>query len=146
MLFFSIVSFSNVKEIQKVDFRECLKPAPKSLQEAECLKRKFKGTWKKYPIYFTITYASFNGLFSYNGKIVGTTEYKNNKCVLNGTFRLTEKGTYSVDFYESSNNTVCNASFEGVISCYSNSTEFDGYIITQKDQSVVYDEINMVSI
>ena len=109
MLLFSIQSFSNGKAILKVDFNECSKPTAKSLQEAECLKRKFKGTWKNYPIYFTITYASFNGLFSYNGKVMGTTEYKNNICVLNGTFKLTEKGTYSVDFYESSNKDVCNA-------------------------------------
>ncbi len=113
--------------------------------DAECLKNKYKGTWKNNSIYITISDASFNNFLAYSGKLSGFTQFKNNICPLSGTFKLIDKGTYSVSMGETGSEKYCNAWFYGSFICYSDRTEFYGEIETSGEYAPKREELNMTS-
>lgn len=114
--------------------------------DAYCIKHKYKGTWKNNSIYVVINEAEFNNFLSYNGTLSGYSQYKNNVCPISGTFKLVSQGTYTVSFYESSDEKYCNASFDGTIKCYSDGTVFDGEIITPGEYSPKQEALEMTSV
>ena len=114
--------------------------------DANCIKHKYKGTWKYNDIFITIQDASFKNFLSYSGNLSGYTQYKKNVCPLKGTFKLKGQGVYDVTMWEESDEKYCNASFSGSFSCYSNYVYFDGLIITPGEYKQNYDELKMKSV
>lgn len=120
-------------------------PSIRLNSDAECIKNKYKGTWKNNSIYITISYASFNNFLAYSGKLSGFTQFKNNICPLSGTFKLVDKSTYTVSMGETGQEKYCNAWFYGSFFCYNDETIFSGEIETSGEYGLKRDELKMTS-
>lgn len=116
------------------------------INDASCLIHKYKGTWKNNTIYITINSAKFNNLLSFSGKLSGFTQFKNNTCPINGTFKLTGKGGYTASFDENSEENYCNGSYYVSITCYNDGSVIEGIIETQGKSTTKQEYLKLTSV